>query len=347
MSRLTFIISALLATQCALAAIPQGYYDNLDGKNKGELKNAAKLAAQDHSVIEYGDPTWAAFRNTDTHMVDGRLVWWDMYSNNLVDVESGHPGLNIEHSVANSWWGKTKNAAYKDLFHLNPSDAEANNRKSNYPLGKVNQVTYTNGITIVGKPVSGTHGGAPYVYEPADCYKGDFARVFFYIFTIYDDINWSVSQSDRNFMFDGSAYPTFRPWAYQMLLEWAKNDPVDDKERARNEEVYKIQHNRNPFIDFPDLPEYIWGSRQNESFHPGSSVTLTPDFGSPSAYSPTTGSLCVTLRDTPCTTVRVYDLSGRQADAAPAEADMTFHLPTGVYIVTFGSGITPIKVNVH
>ncbi|HBC21704.1 MAG TPA: ribonuclease, partial [Porphyromonadaceae bacterium] len=58
--------------------------------------------------------------------------------------------------------------------------------------------------------------------EPADEYKGDFARTYFYMFTIYDDINWSVTQTDRNFMFDGSSYPSLRPWAYTMLLEWSK-----------------------------------------------------------------------------------------------------------------------------
>ena len=247
-------------------AIPSGYYSAMEGKKKADLMADAKSSARKHTVISYGDDTWEAFRKTDTRMVGGNLCWWDMYSNNNVKVSNGHPGMNIEHSVANSWWGGTKNDAYKDLFHLNPSDATANNRKSNFPLGIVEDSSWSNGITTVGHPKSGTCYGATNVYEPADQYKGDFARVFFYMFTVYDDISWD-NRSDRNFMYDGSSYPSLRPWAYTMLLEWAKNDPVDEKEIARNEAIYGIQHNRNPFIDFPELAEYIWGSKTDVAFY--------------------------------------------------------------------------------
>lgn len=275
----------LLAVVCAAAAFgayaeaPDGYYSALNGKNKAALKQAVKQVARKHTTVSYGDPTWSAFRTTDTHTVGGQLVWWDMYSDRNVAVSSGHPDMNIEHSVPNSWWGKTQNDAYKDLFHLNPSDKDANSRKSNYPLGLVATVKWTNGVTTVGKPQSGDCGGAPYVFEPADEYKGDFARTYFYMFTIYDDINWSVSQNDRNFMFDGSSYPTLRPWAYSMLLEWAKNDPVDEKERNRNEAIYKIQKNRNPFIDLPNLAEFIWGSRSDEAFSVDNAGTVDPGPG--------------------------------------------------------------------
>lgn len=265
--RQLFLTLTAAVTLMATAAIPQGYYSAMEGKSKAELKEAAKTSARKHTVISYGDETWEAFRQTDVRYVGGDLCWWDMYSNDNVKVANGHPGMNIEHSVANSWWGGTKNDAYKDLHHLNPSNSTANNRKSNYPLGIVATQTWTNGVTTVGKPASGTCGGAANVYEPADEYKGDFARVFFYMFTIYDDISWMSSSSDRNYMFDGSSYPSLRPWAYTMLLEWAKNDPVDEKEIARNEAIYGIQKNRNPYIDFPDLAEYVWGTKTGTAFY--------------------------------------------------------------------------------
>lgn len=268
----------MASSVATFAAIPAGYYSTLEGKKKADLKAAAKSVVLHHTVISYGSPTWEAFEQTDVHTVGGQLVWWDMYSDNNVPVSSGHPDLNIEHSVPNSWWGKTQNDAYKDLFHLNPSDVTANTRKANYPLGVVSTVSWTNGVTTVGRPANGACGGAPNVFEPADKYKGDFARAYFYMFTVYDDINWSVSQSDRNFMFDGTSYPSLRPWAYELLLKWAAEDPVDEKERNRNEAIYAIQHNRNPFIDFPSLAEYIWGSKQTEAFTiTGGSVTPDPD----------------------------------------------------------------------
>lgn len=266
MKRNLFALAVLGAALGALAAIPEGYYDALEGKMKAELKSAAKSAARQHTVMEYGEDTWEAFKSTDVRYIGEYLCWWDMYSNINVKVSNGHPGMNIEHSVPNSWWGGVKNDAYKDIMHLNPSDATANNRKSNYPLGIVNVETWTNGVTTIGKPAAGECGGAPNVFEPADEYKGDFARTYFYVFTIYDDISWAVTQTDRNYMFDGEPYPSLRPWAYEMLLDWAKNDPVDNKELYRNEMIYGIQHNRNPFIDFPELAEYIWGDKMEEPF---------------------------------------------------------------------------------
>ncbi len=266
MNRFLFSVLCLGAAAAAGAGVPEGYYDILDGKRQADLKKAVRQAAAAHTVVQYGTSTWEAFESTDTRMVRDRLCWWDMYSNEHVAVSNGHPGMNIEHSVANSWWGGVKNDAYKDLFHLNPSDGTANNRKSNYPLGIVYQEEWTNGVTTIGRPEAGTHGGATKVYEPADCYKGDFARAFFYIFTVYDDMTWS-DQPDRNFMYDLSDWSALRPWAVEMLLEWAKNDPVDTKEVARNEAIYAIQHNRNPFIDYPDLAEYIWGELSDSEFY--------------------------------------------------------------------------------
>lgn len=268
----------------AWADIPSGYYNGLEGKSGVTLKKAVKTAARSHTAISYGDDTWAVFFESDTHMVGGKRCWWDMYSNdNVAAPNSGsHGGLNIEHSVANSWWGGTKNDAYKDIHHLNPSNSTANNRKSNYPLGIVKNETWSNGVTIVGHPASGTCGGASYVYEPCDEYKGDFARVFFYMFTIYDDISWS-NLSDRNYMYNTSSDLLLQPWAYEMLLEWSKNDPVSQKEIDRNNVVYKHQKNRNPFIDYPELAEHIWGSKRSVPFHldgstdPGTDPGTDPD----------------------------------------------------------------------
>ena len=106
----------------ASADIPAGYYDGLEGKSGVTLKKAAKEAAKHHTAIDYGTSTWAVFIESDTHIVGGQRCWWDMYSPDNVPAPSAskHDGLNIEHSVANSWWGGTKNDAYKDLMHLNP-----------------------------------------------------------------------------------------------------------------------------------------------------------------------------------------------------------------------------------
>lgn len=251
----------------ATAAVPSGYYDSLKGKSGETLKEAVKkvIRTMDFTRITYGESTWDAFRRTDVRIIDGMEVWWDMYSNALVTTD-GHDGMNIEHSVANSWFGgKAALNPYSDLFHLNPSNSEANNQKKDLPLGEVSTPTWQNELVKIGSPNAGSAGTATKVFEPADEYKGDFARAYLYIFTAYDDESWKTDQP--MFSYDKTMVP--EPWVIEMLCRWASADPVDSKEIRRNEEIFQIQKNRNPFIDYPELTEYVWGSNKDVPFNPG------------------------------------------------------------------------------
>lgn len=260
----TFALGALVSSFAAERNIPSGYYNGLDGKTKESLKTAVKGSISGQKVISYGDDTWDVFRDSDVRS-DG--TWWDIYSNEKRYANSGHGGMNIEHGVANSWWGKTKNEAYKDIHHLFPSDAAANSRKSNYPLGEASTVTWTNGVTIIGKPKNGHGGQGGYIYEPCDEYKGDNARAYFYMAARYPDITWSTSNyTSWGIMFRQESYPTLNDWSIELLLRWSREDPVSQKEIDRNEAIYKHQKNRNPFVDFPDLAEYIWGNKMGQAF---------------------------------------------------------------------------------
>ncbi len=102
---------------------------------------------------------------------------------------------------------------------------------------------------------------AKLVFEPADEYKGDFARTYFYVVTAYQNLSWKYT-----YMVADGDYPSLQPWAIEMLLKWHRDDPVSEKELKRNEVVYSIQTNRNPFIDYPELAEYIWGRPYGPDF---------------------------------------------------------------------------------
>lgn len=261
------------------ADYPEGYYDSLEGKCGAELMQAVKKVARNHTVISYGNSTWDVFRESDVKTVNGVDYYWDMYSNNLVQIQSQKPDatvMNIEHAVANSWWGKTENDAYKDIFHLNPSDSKANSAKGNYPLAEVSSTNFDNGVTKVGYPKSGQGDGARYCYEPADQYKGDMARAFMYIFTIYDDLNWR-EESGYGYMYDTSLKTLFKTWAANLLVRWNTQDPPDNKEFVRNEAIYRHQHNRNPFIDLPALADHIWGSKSSVPFSLTGNTDPKPD----------------------------------------------------------------------
>lgn len=276
-----------------------GYYDKMDGKTKEELKAAAKECVQAHTRLGYTDlPDYWVYTDIYPDLVNGSRRWWDMYSNNIFLITSSQTPrqsfsankMQREHSVPKSWWKKDNDVeytpAYSDLWNLYPSDGPANQAKSNYPFGITDNPTYNNGLTKVGTPKTGYGGGAGKVFEPGDEYKGDFARAIFYMATVYDDLDWVYP-----YMFRTQTWPTLQPWAYEMLLQWSRQDPVSQKELDRNEGVESQQGNRNPFIDFPELAEYIWGSRTTEIFRiseQGGQVT-PPVTGEPELIRPING----------------------------------------------------------
>lgn len=241
------------------------YYTSIDGVSGGAtLKNALYNLLKDHTRISYGDgssSTWGAFYYTDRDPATNRV--YDMYSGEVRyfgSVGDAISGMNIEHSVAKSWWDGVKNDAYHDLHHLNPSDKDANSRKSNYPLAELESVSWDNGVTFVGKAT--INGSSVSAFEPCDEYKGDFARTYMYMFTCYQNLTYKYTWMN----YENSTYPTFKPWAVELLLKWHKQDPVSQKEIDRNNAVYNIQGNRNPYVDYPQLAEYVWGDSVNYTF---------------------------------------------------------------------------------
>ena len=265
------VTAALTLIAAALhGEVPAGYYAMLTGKSGAELKTALSGIIYPRA-IEYDSSSLYSrrysslpdyFRYTDVKPLTSPQLWWDMYSD-IPLRSSTFSGLNREHSFPKSWWGGSQVIpAYIDLNHLYPSEQAANLAKSNYPLGEVTGTpTFDNGVSLVGRGVNS--GGAPYVFEPADEYKGDFARTYFYMVTAYQNLNWKYT-----YMVADGIYPTLQPWAQNLLIKWHKQDPVSEKELLRNEEVYRIQSNRNPFIDCPDLVDYIWGDKTGLAYTP-------------------------------------------------------------------------------
>lgn len=262
----------------SFAAIPPTYYNRADGLKKAQLKAAMKQIIGYAEVLGYGSgagKTWTGFYSTD-RCADGQVR--DRYSyqkfyfakSDNVAAASAPAGLNIEHSFPKSWWGGTTNQAYKDLYNLMPSEQKINSSKSNSPMGKVTSDTGGNGCTKVGKGNAG--GVTTSLWEPADEWKGDFARSYFYMVTSYSDLVW---EGEGLKLLEQNEWPTLQKWAYELFVEWSRQDPVDQIEAERNEAVYKIQGNRNPFVDFPNLCEYIWGDSTDVSF----SVANTKKYG--------------------------------------------------------------------
>lgn len=303
MKKCLLIISLWLGIGFSNAQPLSGYYDSVDGKKAQAVKTALCDAIDEHTQRTYKD-LWTDFRTTDCRP-DGKV--WDMYSSitNYVfgtDQNTGGGGregadYNREHSMPKSWFHDGY-PMYTDLFHLYPTDSYINNMRSNYPFGEVGTVSKqsSGGFSKLGKSAVPGYSGT--VFEPANEYKGDFARTYFYMVTRYEAqvAGWS---SD---MLSGDAYPAFTDWALEVLLKWHRQDPVSDKEVDRNNAVYGIQHNRNPYIDYPVLAEFVWGELKGVPVDVAKLTLYSHEYDATAVESPLAEELVV---------VGVYDLTGR------------------------------------
>ena len=249
--------------------MPVGYYNAIDGKQDSVLKSTLGQIIRPHTAIPYGsgaESTWGVFYYSDQNE-EGYCM--DMYCDSwkkFTSVGAVVSGCNIEHSFAKSWWGGSKNDAYKDCYHLNPSNATANSARSNYPLGVPTKDLKDQSVTGSLKVGRATYEGETFwVFEPKDEYKGDFARAYFYMATCYgDELTWRLDNKDvgSKYAMRNDSYLEFRDWEIEVLLTWHRQDPVSEKETKRMDAVSDFQHNRNPYIDYPELAEYIWGNKK-------------------------------------------------------------------------------------
>ncbi|MCK9212052.1 MAG: endonuclease [Ignavibacteriaceae bacterium] len=227
-----------------------------------DLRLALHNIIKNHTVVSYAS-LWTYFQTTDKK-ANGKV--WDMYS----DIPDGTPPYeftfitkqcgnysgegdcyNREHSWPKSWFSDATNSPYSDLFHLYPTDGKVNGQRSNYPYGNVSNPTWTslNGSKLGTNTFPGYGGIA---FEPIDAYKGDLARSSMYMSVRYytEDAAWSTSE--------GTNKSDLLPWYANLLYSWSIQDTVSQKEIDRNNAIYTIQKNRNPFIDHPEFAAEIW-----------------------------------------------------------------------------------------
>lgn len=269
--RYRLIAIFMLVSVVLSAQVPATYYQNAANKKGYALRYALHTIVKNHTSLSYSD-LWDAFYTTDRNPSNQKV--WDIYSDNpggstayyfnfgtdqCGNYSSEGDCYNREHSIPKSWFNDAA-PMYTDLFHIYPTDGWVNNKRGNMPLGEVSNPSWssTNGSKI-GPCVTAGHSGT--VFEPNDAYKGDLARSYLYFTVCYMDKNLGYEQS----MFsDGS----LQPWALAMLIRWHNEDPVSQKEIDRNNAVYALQHNRNPFVDFPELVGKIFGSDSVNVFNP-------------------------------------------------------------------------------
>lgn len=294
---LCFLLPALVFSQ-----IPAGYYDGTSSLTGYALKTKLhEIISSKNINWHYGDLT-EFYNKTDLdkyydHDASNTTILLDIYSEipNGPDVyeytvanvtgsaNAEGQGWNREHMMPQSTFNSNY-PMYSDLFYVIPTDARINQLRSNYPYGIAKTTTapfytFTNGsrISANGTPGSGYTGR---VYEPIDEFKGDIARSLLYFAVRYEGklglfnyYNGTSAANDRSPL-DGTEEKAFEDWYLAMLLQWHNQDPVSQREIDRNNEVYALQKNRNPFIDYPQWVNAIWNQTAN-SLEPQAPTNLS------------------------------------------------------------------------
>lgn len=261
----------------ACAQIPNGYYDDAEGLEGYALKTALKNIIDGHTVLSYGSLD-SKYSQTDKDLYyenDASVL--DIYSEKPSGADAYNYGFgeadqcgnynsegdcwNKEHIFPQGFFNEQL-PMRTDLHQVLPTDGYVNGMRSNYPFGEVATATFTstNGSKR-GSSASPGHSGV--VFEPIDEFKGDVARILFYFATRYENEvtsgSWDNPDADNNNPLNGTNDQVYEDWFVDVLLSWHNMDPVSQKEIDRNNAVYNIQHNRNPYVDHPEWVNGIWG----------------------------------------------------------------------------------------
>lgn len=255
--------------------LPPTYYNTANGLTCSSLKTALSTIITTGAIeLTYTPGVWDAFARTDKRRNDANTaeIVWDMYSDNptgadpytftFITSQCGNYSkegdcYNREHSFPKSWFNDGT-PMYSDLNHLFPTDGWVNNKRDNYPYGETSSPSYTsqNGSKLGTSSFPGYTG---IVFEPINEYKGDFARAQFYMVTRYESqvASWQ-NNGTANEVLNGTSYQAFDDWQLKLLYKWHVQDPVSQKEISRNDSVFVIQGNRNPYIDHPEWVTTVW-----------------------------------------------------------------------------------------
>ncbi|MBQ6749001.1 MAG: endonuclease [Paludibacteraceae bacterium] len=263
------------------------YYSAVDGKSGSNLWSAVSSTTNKgyHSIGYNG--LYNAYLKTDVYPSDsvgkaGKI--WDMYGEcgfSNGEKCGSYSGVcdcyNREHSIPQSWWGGGTGGIGNDIFHVLPTDGKINGVRSNYEYGEVNGGTNWNGNKYgsagswatdkktIATDANESVKGSGNVFEPKPQYKGDWARGILGTIVKWQQSNLTTSNNFFSGTYDAAHYFGLTKKAVVLLMKWHREDPVSQKEIDRNNGIQQTQGNRNPFIDYPYLAEYIWGEHAGET----------------------------------------------------------------------------------
>jgi len=227
----------------------EDYYRTAAEKTGNSLKTELHNIIDHHTELSYS-AVWEALKKTDEDPANANNVIL-LYTGRSQAKSTNGGGVddwNREHVWAKSHGDfGTAMGPGTDLHHLRPTDVSVNSTRGN--------LDFDNGGTEHSEALGNYFDSDS--WEPRDEVKGDVARMLFYMAVRYEgDVSDEPDLELNNTVNNGTA-----PYhgKLSVLLQWNAQDPVDDRERRRNDIIYSdYQHNRNPFIDHPEWVNEIW-----------------------------------------------------------------------------------------
>lgn len=322
---------------------PAGYYDSMEGKSGAVLKQAIQDIIADPTVVRahnYGDVN-TILRISDQNPLNSNEIWM-MYKEQprskllIQTTGSGTGKWNREHIYPQSRGGFANATSetpdgmnvweatsadmllhgHADAHHIRAEDGPENSSRNNKDFG----LTDYNGF-------SGNQGS----------WKGDVARAVFYMAIRYnslDVVNGNPPDSTVGQLGDLAT-----------LLTWNTADPSDDFEMNRNNYIYTWQYNRNPFIDYPNLADYIWGANAGQTWFSTLAVDENVDLRVALYPNPAKNFITVSGIENNGL-VELYSTTGQKLLSKKFNGETRFPIDfsTGIYIAKISSeGKTTVK----
>lgn len=253
-------------------AQPIGFYNGTESKTGDALKQVLHDKINNHVDFSYNQAKYLInYSDADPDNPMNVILFYSQISRNASLYGTGAGFINREHVWAKSHGNFSGIRPMDgDALNLRPEDGLVNENRSNLDFDNVQP----NGINDAIATSCWYNESA---YEPGPLTKGQVARILFYMATRYEGTDGEI---DLELVSKLNNYPEAKFGNLTTLLEWNKQYPPSAMERQRNERIFRIQQNRNPFVDHPEFADYIWanGTLTDPEF---GNFNMTPEFPLP------------------------------------------------------------------
>ena len=235
---------------------PAGYYDSAHGKSGQSLREAINQIISGHKVLRYSS-TDEAMSTIDADPINKNNVILIYSRRSDPSLNCCSSGWNREHLWPNSYGIESRGPAYSDIHALRPCDSNVNSSRGNKHFDESDPDSRY--YKFPSHPEATLCSSDNNSWSPPESLKGDIARAMFYMAIRYEGKNGEPDLELTDNLTEITSINS-KMGSLKTLLIWHILDPVSEEEKNRNDRVYEIQNNRNPFIDRPQWVSSIWGN---------------------------------------------------------------------------------------